>query len=253
MNIHSKIDSDRFGLKIGKIDDAFFNDIDIEDSIEYFKEFKYDLIFARINFSNIELINSLEKCGFTLKDTQCTLRNTFIDWQGKPVFNKVERTDGYEIRGFKPSDTEQIVDITRQSFINYGHYGADVRLDPVDSLNAYSDWAYNSCINENVATKIFVASKDGDVAGYIAYKKFIEEDKTYAAGVIGAVNPLHRRKGLFPDIDIAALEWGVENKFDWEEHNVLMDNFAVFKSHMSVGFRPQKFMVTLHGWVDEIK
>jgi hypothetical protein len=253
MDIYSEINSKRFGYKIGKIDETFFDDFQVDDSIKYFKENNFELIFARIDYSRLDLINKLEQIGFTLKDTQCTLRNTFKDRNGNYVFNKTNRTDGYVIREFKDSDTEMIVDITKQSFNNYGHYGADNRLNPQDGLDAYVDWAYNSCINKNVATKIFVAEKDDDVAGYIAYKTFIEGDKTYAAGVIGGVNPNHRRKGLFPDIDIAALEWGIENKFDWEEHNVLMDNFAVFKSHMSVGFRPQKFMVTLHGWVDEIK
>ena len=91
------------------------------------------------------------------------------------------------------------------------------------------------------------------IAGYIAYKKFTKETKTYAAGVLGAVNPKHRGNRLFPDIDIAGLEWGIRENMDWQEHNVLLDNFAVFKAHMSVGFKPQEFMFTLHGWMDEIK
>ena len=253
MDIYSKIDSDRFGIKVGKIEEDFFNDMSVEEGILYIKENDFDLIFTRIDYSRLDLINDLEKYGFTTKDTQCTLRNVFKDRQGNFLYKQTKRNDGYILREFKPSDTEMIVDIAKQSFENYGHYGADKRLNPEDTLNAYVDWTYNSCINENVATKIFVGDKDGEVAGYIAYKKFTQGDKTYAAGVIGAVSPNHRGKGLFPDIDIAALEWGIDNNFDWEEHNVLMDNYAVFKSHMKVGFRPQNFMITLHGWLDEIK
>ncbi len=34
MNIYSKIDSDRFGYKIGKIDETFFNDKTIDEAIQ---------------------------------------------------------------------------------------------------------------------------------------------------------------------------------------------------------------------------
>lgn len=256
MEIYSKIDSDRFGIKVGKIRESFFDNKTVENGIDYFMRNGFDVIFARIDFSRLDIINGLEKYGFRLKDTQYTLYNILKDKMGNNLFDPSifpKRNDGYVIRKFKPSDTEMIVDLTRESFSNHGHYFTDTRLNPQDGLDAYADWAYNSCINKNIATKIFVAEKDGDVAGYIAYKEFSQENKKYAAGVIGAVSSEHRGKGLFPDIDIAALEWGVENGYEWEEHNVLCDNYAVFRSHLKVGFKPAKFMVTLHGWLDEIK
>lgn len=251
-NPYSEILSNRFGVKIGKVDETFFSTVSVDEGIDLFTEEDFELIVARIDYSRTDLINQLEQRGFVLKDFQCTLRNPFKDRHGNLVFDKTERDDGYILREFKETDTDQIIDITRSSFANYGHYAANKGLSPEDSLDMYVDWAHNCCIDKEVATKIFVAEKGQDVAAYIAYKKFVDGDKTYAAGVIGAVNPKHRRKGLFPDVDIAALEWGIEKKFDWEEHNVLMDNFAVMKSHMSVGFRPQRSMVTLHGWVGEL-
>jgi len=248
MEIYSKIDSDRFGIKVGKITESFFNNNTVENSINYFKENKFDLIFARINYNRLDVINGLERYGFTLKDTQYTLRHNLLDIEKYP-----ERTDEYTIREFQSSDTEMIVEIAKISFDYYGHYATDKRLNRQDCLDAYINWTYNCCINQNVATKIFVADKNGEIAGYIAYKEFLENDEKYAAGVIGAVSPKHRGKGLFPDIDVAGFKWGVANNFVWEEHNVLCDNIAVFKSHLKVGFKPNKFMVTLHGWMDEIK
>lgn len=251
-DIYSKLDSKRFGIKVGKIDESFFTD-SIWDANRYFKDNNYDLIFARIDWSRLDLINGLEKSGFVIKDSQYTLRNTFKDWEGNFLFNPTNRYDGYTFREYDKSETDQIVDITKNSFNGYGHYSTDSRLNPQDCLDAYVDWAYNACTNPKVADKVFVAEKDNEIAGYIAYKKFTKEDKNYAAGVLGAVNPKHRGNRLFPDIDIAGLEWGIRENMDWHEHNVLLDNFAVFKAHMSVGFKPQEFMVTLHGWMDEIK
>ena len=252
-DIYSKLDSDRFGYKIGKIDETFFDGITVDDAIQYFKENDFECIFSRIDYSRLDLIHSLENRGFNLMDTQYTLRNSFRDYKGNLLFKPTDRTDGYTFRNYKESETDQIVDIARNSFNGYGHYSADLRLNPQDCLEAYVDWTYNACTNPKVADKVFVAMKGDEVAGYIAYKKFEKENKTYAAGVLGAVNPSHRGKRLFPDIDIAGLEWGLKEGFDWEEHNVLLDNIAVFKAHMRVGFKPQEFMVTLHGWMDTVK
>ena len=247
MEIFSKIDSDRFGVKVGKITESFFDDRTVEDGVDYFMANKFDLIFARIDYNRLDIINGLEKHGFTLKDTQYTLRHNLLD-----IEKYSERSDEYLIREFQQSDTDMIVDIAKTSFEYYGHYATDKRLSRKDCLDAYIDWTYNSCVNQNVATKIFVADKNGEVAGYIAYKEFLRNDEKYGAGVIGAVSPEHRGRGLFSDIDIAGFKWGITNNFTWEEHNVLCDNIAVFRSHLKVGFKPNNFMVTLHGWMDEI-
>ena len=233
MGIYSKIDSDRFGYKIGKINESFFDDKSIDEAIHYFKENNYECIFSRIDHSRLDLINGLEQRGFTTKDVQYTLRNSFKNYKGELLFKPTSRTDGYVFREALKSETDQIVDIAKNSFSGYGHYSTDSRLNQQDCLDAYVDWTYNSCINNNVADKIFVAEKNSEVAG--------------------AVNPKHRGNRLFPDIDIAGLEWGIEENMNWHEHNVLLDNFAVFKAHMSVGFKPHEFMITLHGWMDEIK
>lgn len=253
MDIYSKIDSDRFGYKIGKIDESFFNDKSIDEALQYFKENDYECIFSRIDHSRLDLINKLEQCGFTVKDMQYTLRNSFRNYKGELLFKPTNRLDGYTFEEAQESETDQILDIAKNSFKGYGHYSTDNRLNPQDCLDAYVEWTYSSCTNKNVADKIFVAKKNSEVAGYIAYKKFTKGNSTYAAGVLGAVNPKHRGNRLFPDIDIAGLEWGIKENMDWQEHNVLLDNFAVFKAHMSVGYKPHEFMVTLHGWMDEIK
>jgi len=256
VEIYSKIDSDRFGIKIGKTTESFFYDKNIEEGVNYFIKNNFELIIIRIDFSFLNLINGLEKYGFTIKDTQTTLYYMLKDEQSKNLFDisKIcRRNDCYKIREFKPSDTEMIVNLSKSCFNNYGHYSMNKRLNSKDCNDVYVDWAYNSCINENVANKIFVAEKNDEVVGYIAYKINHQENKKYVAGVIGAISSEHRGNGLFYDIDVAALEWGTTNDFDWEENNVLSNNYAVLKSHIKAGFKPNKFIVTLHGWMDEIK
>lgn len=250
MEIYSKIDSDRFGIKVGKITENFFDDKrSIVDGVKHFIENDFELILARIDFSRINIINGLEKCGFMIKDAQSTLIYPLKNNEIKIIPKK----DLFNVREFKISDIDALVNITLMSFNKYGHYSADERLNGKDCLDAYIDWVRNCCINEKVADKIFVAELNDEIIGYLSFKTNSIADKKYASGVVGAVNPDFRNKGVFRDIAIAGLEWGLENNFDWEEHNVLANNFPVNKSFTKIGFRPNKFMITLHGWMDEVK
>ena len=73
MNImeESRIDSKRFGFKVGKINPKHISDIKSSD----FNNSQYKLIIARVRSSDIELINELESLGFKLKDSQFTMKN----------------------------------------------------------------------------------------------------------------------------------------------------------------------------------
>jgi hypothetical protein len=250
MEIYSKIDSDRFGIKVGKITELFFeNKRSVRDGIKYFIENNFELILARIDFNRIDIINGLEKCGFIIKDAQTTL---VYDLNNSSIIS-IPKENLFNVREFKLSDIDALVNITTMSFNKYGHYSADERLNSKDCLDAYIDWVHNSCINDKVADKIFVAELNNEIIGYLSFKTNVFANKKYAAGVMGAVNPDFRNKGVFQSIAVAGLEWGLINGYDWEEHNVLVNNFPVNKSFTKLGFKPNKFMITLHGWMDEVK
>jgi len=248
--IYSEIDSNRFGLEIGKVDEELFFG-DFEKQIQSFKDDKFDLIITRINLNNLDLINNLEAKGFKLGDIQTILYYPF-KYHDKSKLPK--QNDSYTIREFKKSDIDTIVDITTTSFNGYdGHYFTDKRLNQKDSLDAYSDWVYNSCVNKNIADQIFVSEKDGEIAGYISVKTFTRGTQKLADGVLGAVNPKHRGNGVFQDLAVRLIEWSILNGCDGVENNVLINNYPVVKTYTNLGYKPNKATVTLHGWVDEMK
>jgi|TARA_R110000796_G_scaffold59710_1_gene137834 ribosomal protein S18 acetylase RimI-like enzyme len=249
--IYSEIDSNRFGLEIGKVDEDFFFQDDFKKQIQSFKDDKFDLIITRINLNNLDLINNLEGIGFKLCDVQSILYYPFKS-HDKSILPK--QNESYTIREFNKTDIDAIVDITAKSFNGYGgHYFNDNRLNQKDSLDAYLDWVYNSCINKKIADQIFVSEKDGEIAGYISVKTFTRNSQKLADGVLGAVNPKHRGKGVFQDLAIRLIEWSILNGCDGVENNVLINNYPVIKTYTNLGYKPNKSTVTLHGWVDKMK
>lgn len=251
-NIFSKIDSDRFGIKVGKVTDDFFSNTKIEQNIKDWKSEKYELILARIKLTNPLVINNLERIGFTLKDIQHTyyFKMDDIILDNLPLKNHL-----FKVREYEERDLERLVELSRLGFNNYGHYFADDRLNKKDCLDAYGDWAYNSCKNKNVADKIFVSEEieTGKVVGYLSFKNGVKADYNFSAGGMGAVDPIYRGCGIFKDIAMAGLNWGLLTKMDWQEHNTLINNIPVNRAFTSIGFKPSNHVVTLHGWIDEIK
>jgi hypothetical protein len=240
----SVIDTDRFGFKIAKI-----NHFESEPKVilNELRDSGIKLIISRIEFNNIDLLNKLEDIGFRIKDSQVTYIFEMKNFDSNSVTNL---NDTFTIREFQINDLDKIVEIAEESFNNYGHYFANKKLDRVKCLEIYKDWAYRSCTDSNVADKIFVAENENGLAGFLSFKKEQKEDKVFAVGGMGAVSGKHRGLDVFKKIAIKGLQWGVENNFDWEEHNVLVNNYSVNRSFSKLGFKTGKFYITLHCWLN---
>jgi hypothetical protein len=248
MDIESKLDTDRFGFKIGKTNGDIFAD-NPSETIKKLEDLGYKLLIARVDFKDIELINKLEEFGFRVKDSQMTYRYQLKDFKGDYI--KFDPIDDYVIREYKESDTKKLMSVAKDSFNNYGHYFSNNRLDKEICREIYEDWTYNSCTNKNVADKIFVSEFNGEPIGFLSFKIYEEDGHRYAAGGMGAVNSEHRGKELFPRLVLAGLQWGNDIGLDWEEHNVIVNNIPVNRSFTKMKFKSDNVVVTMHCWLDE--
>jgi hypothetical protein len=245
--IFSELDSNRFGVKIGKSNDDTFSD---SNNIQKLKDLGFKLLIGRVDFNDIDLVNKLESIGFRIKDSQMTYYYQLNDFEKSDTSLD---SSGYHIREFKESDTTELRTIAVECFDDYGHYFANSRLNKKDCRDVYDDWTYNSCTNPKVADKIFVVEFEGKPVGFLSFKIYEENGKRYAAGGMGAVSTKHRGQSLFPKLVYKGLEWGEEIGLDWEEHNVIINNKPVNRSFTKMGFKPDNFVVTMHCWLDEIK
>ena len=237
----SKLDSDRFGFKVAKIDD--YNEKP-EKLLENIQKFGVKLIISKINTKNIDLINYLENNGFCLKDIQLTYQFN-LNQINSEIF---QTTSNFKIREFLDKDISNMIAIAAESFNDYGHYFADNRLDKKKCLDIYRDWTRRSCLDKNVADKIFVAELNNEVIGFLSFKIYEKKGKKYAAGGLGAVSKKHRNISVFSSIVKKGLVWGSEINLEWEEHNVLSNNYPVNCTFSKIGFKIVNSFVTLHCW-----
>lgn len=245
--VFSQLDTDRFGFKIGRADGAVFKD-NPKQIFEDLKSQSYKLLISRVNMDDIDLINAMEDLGFRIKDSQITYR---YELNQKNPLNTASRVSSYEVRNFIESDTDVLVELSKACFDNYGHYFANPRLDKEKCREVYGDWTYNSCMDPQVADKIFVSCDNGIPIGYLSFKIYEKNNNRYAAGGTGAVDVSYRGKNIFPSLILAGLEWGRDIGLDWEEHNTLVNNLAVNRSMIKMGFKFNNHVVTMHCWLDE--
>jgi len=241
---YSRLDSERFGIKVAKINDY---GKDPDGILNELKGSDYQLVLSKIEAHDIELLNKLENFGFRIKDGQVTYKYDMSKFDMNIL--KYIKDPSVVLRPQNNDDIDQIVKLTEKSFYDYGHYAADNKLDKSKCRDIYTDWAYRSCTDRNVADKVFVAEIEGEIAGYLAFKNFGTGENIHTAGVLGAVSEKFRGKDIFRKVTVKALEWGLEEKFAWEEHNVLINNYPVNRSFSKLGFVVFKSFYTLHCWL----
>ena len=236
----SKIDTKRFGFKVGKTDGKLFK----KSSLEEIKNNNYKFVIARVDYNDVELMNKMEDIGFRIKEVQITYKHNFSTLDTDHTFY----TDpNILIREFRYSDTPILVDMAKVAFNNYGHYFNNKGLDRKKCLEVYEDWAFNSCTKREFADKIIVACKNNIPVGYLSFKIYNKGiGKRYAAGGMGAVDGNERGRGVFLKILRAGLDWSFKANLDWCEHNVIVSNFPVNRSMSKAGFRPEKPVATMH-------
>jgi len=242
-NFISELDTCRFGLKIAKVDDFGENPYEI---LNFIKDEGVKLVISKINSNNLKTINLLEDYGFRIKDNQVTY--TYLLKNFNQNLASVFDTKTI-IRKFNSSDMHEIRTMLGETFNNYGHYFADEMLEKSKSLEVYIDWGTRSCLDNDVADVVFVAQVGNELTGFLSFKKFRNEQKTYAAGGLGAVYSKFRGRNIFKMLAVKGLLWGIEENLDWVEHNVLTNNFPVNRAFSSTGFYISNSFITMHCWL----
>jgi len=235
----SALDTERFGFTVAKLPGTGEN---VDKILEDLRGVNTKLVIIRIDLADLALLNKLERSGFETKDVQLTYNFDLA----KEI--PAHKPSGFTLRAFRPEDIPQITAIAETSFNNYGHYFADEKLDRKKCFDIYADWTQRSCVDKAIADEIIVAEQSGKLLGFLSLKIKEEGKGSYAAGVIGAIDPVWRKGGVFRAINIESLNWAKKLGLTRVENNVLAVNYPVNGTYISLNYKIIRSEITLHYW-----
>lgn len=235
----SEVDSKRFGIPSGRVDDVTIADV---DNIEKFcRDHKIKFLIARCAAEDLSVAQKLE-------EYQCRLMDTLVYYNYNLEKNPPPRNYNkeYLVREMQLGEEDIIHNIARESFRGYtnSHYHCDNKLDKEKCDEIYPDWASTLIKNKSSKDYILVAEKQ-KIVGFLAMKNISEATIDI---VLNGVMPEFQREGVYK----ALVATGVNLAFEKQKSQVItstqLNNLAVQKVWVRLGFEPYKAMYTFHKW-----
>ena len=193
----SDIDKERFGIQTARAPKITIATLTSVLDFCYANAVKF--LIARCDTGDTETIHAMEFNGFFLTDTLLSYQ---CDMQTAP---KLHVSPGVLVRTVRSGEEEIVKSLAAESFRGYiGHYHADPMLDREQCDETYASWAYHSCIRGDFADQVFVAERNGSLAGFITLKMNTPEDGQV---VLNAVHPAEQGSGVYSALVSAAKEW----------------------------------------------
>ncbi|WP_426078138.1 GNAT family N-acetyltransferase [Janthinobacterium sp. PSPC3-1] len=234
----SSIDKDRFGVVTAKV--SIEKGESIHGLIDWCAMRAVELLIARCDTSEIELVHAMEEAGFQLMDTLVYFLQKAIS------VHPVILPDDYSWRIASEQDADLVECCAQMAFKNYsGHYHADPKLSTVDSDLVYSSWARASCLSQPVADAVLLICKDDQVVAFLTLKKLNSKS---AEIVLNGVHPEYQAHGLYTSLVRLAKNWCSENEISQLLVSTQITNTAPQKVWCRQGFEPRNSIYTFHKW-----
>jgi ribosomal protein S18 acetylase RimI-like enzyme len=208
-----------------------------------------DFLLCKVPPSDTVTIHALEPNGFFLMDT---LLNFVCDCRkGGSKARPRQLAEGFVIRLANSSDTEWLVATARASFANhFGRFHADPQIDHAAATRIYEEWI-RSCVN-GWADWVVVALHGDRIAGYSAWKRPSALDQRHGIRLghysIGAVHPDFFGRGLFTALTCEGMD-KLRASADWIEAPTHIDNHAVQRGFVRLGWRIAGAQHSFHKWL----
>ncbi len=236
----SDIDEERFGIRTARTDGVTAEAL--PSVLSFCRRRGVVLLIARCPASDLRAAQAMEREGFLLMDT--------LVHYGRDLVNvPVPAEDPLlQVRPVLPGEEDEVVEVAGQAFRGYlGHYHADERLDRRQCDEVYKSWALRSCLSRDVAEEVLVASLGDSIVGFLTLRMASSEE---GHGILFAVAPSVRRRGVSSALMIGGLRWCLEKGAARMTIPTQVNNVPSQKVWCRLGFEPSHAQYTFHKWFD---
>ncbi|OQB49965.1 MAG: Mycothiol acetyltransferase [Deltaproteobacteria bacterium ADurb.Bin151] len=236
----SPLEEIRFGIKTARAANLTLNNL--FQVIEFCQNHAVRLLIARCHAHEIDVVQEMERIGFTLTDTLVyyvrNLKNVPLPQLAPSI----------EIRPMMISENDQVQNIAAEAFSNYiSHYHADARLNRSLCDETYKDWARNACNHRDDTHDVLVALREGRI---LAFATLQMNDRRQGEGVLFGVSPSSQGSGLYKALMTAGMHWCAEAHAQEMIVSTQIINIAVQKVWSRLGFEPRNYVYTFHKWFE---
>ena len=215
-------------------------------SLQYARSIGVRHVTARADVADVDAIGSLEAHGFRLMDALVTYIFHPRRDLGAPV-----KEMGL-LRDFRPEDTPQILDITREAFRGFrGRFHLDPHLPNDRCDEFYVEWARKACAHQLADVVMVTESGSGDIHGWLSYRQIEPVSTVGGTPVCGAGLGACRRQhpGAYAGLIRGSIEI-VHKRGGVSECQTQLYNFPTIRVYEAVGMQYVQADYTFHAWLE---
>lgn len=236
---NDKFNSEIFGIKMGNIilsnDELSNEDFKVEKVIEKSNHERFKHISVKLPTIYKNLFNKFIQNGFYLTDTLLKYVYKFDERVLPDITHKTI------LRDYREDDLEELMVIAKGSF-DYDRYHSDPTLDNELCDKYYEQWIYNSC--HGFADKVIVSEYNNTVVGFTTGKA--DHTQQYGHLVLSAVSNKYRGLGIYTSMIYKGIKWLEKEKFKGLIVGTQINNVAVQKAWIKLGFTVLDSEYVLH-------
>jgi GNAT superfamily N-acetyltransferase len=234
----SPLEEARFGCRTARANGITSQNLPIV--LEFCRNNRIQFLIARCHVSDIQAAQDMEQEGFFITDTLVYYTRDLTK-QPIPAENGVAH-----VRPMKAGEEAKMMEVALESFRNYkGHYHADQRLDRKKCDATYADWARQKYDARAEDDDFWVAELKGRIVGFGALTMNNPDEGEL---VLAGVHPDFRGLGYYQSLVLKAMEWSLSKGAKRMLISTQLNNFAVQKVWVRLGFEMDRGYYTLHRW-----
>jgi ribosomal protein S18 acetylase RimI-like enzyme len=230
-------DSERFGLKIFR---SMNYELNVPGILEQIMTEDVDVAIIRIPSTALSQIHTLEKTGmpYIIADTLATYEFDLATYEPLEMAN-----NNIALSLATAEDHSELNFLVKETFGSYSnHYRMNPFFDNESVNEGYKDWM-RSYAGENEEKICWIVRRKGEPIAFAAYKYI---GTAGFEGVLYGVLPRYRKRGIFRDLMINALNHAKEKDLEYMRVITQIENVAVQRIWTKLGFGLHHHDSTIH-------